>query len=132
VERRRLKYGWRWIKRNGFVAVAYLLLGCSGILAFIAASTSLVQQGGPAIAMLWGVVSLSGSVLGLFGLVTSRVVVELIGAALGAAASLTWVAALLLQAVSTGSLIPLTAACMVTMLTVLLLQRWVDAGRPLD
>jgi hypothetical protein len=129
---KRLVRRYRWIRHNGLVGVAYTLLGCAGVLAFVAASTSLLQQGGPIIAIAWGILSLAGSTLGLFGLATSKLVVELIGAALGAAASLTWVVALLLQAVSTGSLIPLTAACMVTMLTALLLQRWVDAGRPLE
>lgn len=122
------RYALLWARRYGLVVIAYLLLGLSGVLAFFSASSSLLQQGGLVIVVAWGVFCLTGSILGLFGISTGRTLFELLGCGLGASASLTWTVSLVLQAVARGNALPLTAACMAGMLTVLLIQRWVDAS----
>lgn len=113
------------------LTVAYVMLTLSGVLTFFAVpSTSLAQQGGQIIVVAWGLLCLLGGLGAIYGLFSRKLLVELIGGALGATASLLFVAALVLQAVRTGSAVPLTAASMLSMLTALLVQRWVDAWRP--
>lgn len=109
---------------------SFLLLGSCGVLVFVATpSSSLVDQGGRAIVTTWGVVCLTGGACGLVGLITERRLFEVLGAGLGATASLTWCASLILQAVSTENAVPLTAACMAASLAGMFAHRCV-VGTP--
>lgn len=120
------------LRTHGLLAFAYILFGMCGLLIFVvtAPSTSLARQGGLVIVIIWGVLCLLGGLLGVVGLLTRRMLVELIGASMAGVAWFTWAAALVLQAISTGSAAPLTAACLALGVTVLIAQRWVDARRP--
>lgn len=114
-----------------WLVIAYTALTICGVLTFFAVpSTSLAEQGGQIIVIAWGLLCLLGGLGGLFGLFRRKLLVELIGNAFGGTASLLFVAALVLQAVHSGSAVPLTAASMLFTLTALLVQRWVDAWRP--
>jgi hypothetical protein len=120
----------RMLRTHWVLTSAYLLIMTCGVLVFAAApSTSLSQQGGYLIVVVWALLCLLGGLLGTVGLLFRRVPMELFGAGLGASASLTWGAALVLQAVRMASTVPLTAACLAVALTALLVQRWVDAWR---
>lgn len=104
--------------RKLFLLTSYALLGSCGALVFVAVpSNSLVSQGGRLIAYIWGVFCLVGGASAIAGVILNKRAWEVLGAALGATASLTWCTALVLQAVSTQSGLPLTAACMVASLT---------------
>jgi hypothetical protein len=116
--------------RNLGVIAAYLFFGMCGVLVFVAPSVSLAAQGGRVFIYIWGGCCFAGSVLGLIGIIWRLVFTELWGVSFAAAASLTWATALVLQAVKTDSAVALTAAGLASALTVLLLQRWLDANRP--
>lgn len=104
--------------------ISYLLLSSCGVLVFVATpSSSLVDQGGDAIVATWGVFCLVGGLFGAVGLVAGKRPVEVLGAALGVTASLTWCTSLILQAVSTENAVPLTAACMAASLAGMFAQR---------
>ena len=109
-------------------ATAYVLLALAGVLAFCIPSPTLLMQGGYYVVVPWGTTCLVGGVTGLVGLIWHRSLSELIGASLGASASLTWTAALIVQATSTQSA-AYTAACMAGVLALLFTQRWVDIYR---
>lgn len=104
--------------------LSYVLLGSSGLLVFISTpSSSLVDQGGWIIVYTWGTFCLVGGIGGVLGLIFRRRPIEVLGAALGVTASLTWCASLVLQAVSIGSAVPLTAACMTASLASMFAHR---------
>jgi hypothetical protein len=111
------------------VVLAYLFFAMCGVLVIVAPSVSLAAQGGRIFVYVWGASCLVGAVLGLAGVIRRRIFVELWGASLTGSASLTWAVALILQAVATRSAVALTAAALASALTVLLLQRWLDARR---
>lgn len=117
------------LRRNVAVTVAYLFFGFCGVLVFFSPSVALAEQGGVIVVFAWGGCCIAGAVLGLIGIAFDRTLVELLGIGATAAASLTWAAALALQADHTGSAVPLTAACMASASAGLLLQRWLDASR---
>jgi hypothetical protein len=122
------------LRTYGLLAFAYVLFGTCGLLIFVVAapSTSLARQGGLIITIIWGLLCLIGGLLGVIGLLARRMLVELIGASMMGVAWFTWSAALVLQAVSTRSAVPLTAACLALGVTALIAQRWADARRPQD
>lgn len=118
-------------RTHGPLVVAYTFFATCGLLAFLVTpSTSLARQGGQIIVVAFGVLCLASGICGIVGLTTRRVVVELFGASLFGAACLTWGASVVLQAISTGSWVPLTAACLAFGLVALITQRWMDARRP--
>lgn len=121
---------WRWFRTYGFATIAYALFGVAGVLAFFVPSPSLKGQGGLYVLYGWGTICLLGSIFALLGVFRQTKVMKLLGAALTAAASLVWFAALVLQTVSTGNLAALTAACLVGSLAGLLAQRWADTSHP--
>jgi hypothetical protein len=109
-----------------FLMVSYLALGSCGALVFVATpSSSLVDQGGTLVVYSWGVICLVGGISGALGMIIRRRPVEVLGAALGVTASLTWCLSLILQAVSTENAVPLTAACMAASLAGMFAQRCV-------
>lgn len=73
---------------------------------------SIADRGGYLITVIWGVFCLVAAISGLTGMILRRLWLEVLGTALAATASLTWCAALVLQAIHTESAAPLTAACM--------------------
>lgn len=91
-------------------------------------SSSLVDQGGWFIVYAWGTFCLVGGISGGLGLIFKRRPVEVLGAALGVTASLTWCASLVLQAVSTENAVPLTAACMTASLAAMFAHRCCGGG----
>jgi hypothetical protein len=111
-----------------WLIVAYGLFTCSGVLALIGPSPVLLKQGGHTIAVAWAVCCFACAVAGLYGTLRRRVVVELGGLTLGASASLTWAAALIMQAVDTHSVSSLTAASLALTSVTLVGQRWVEAA----
>jgi hypothetical protein len=116
---------------RAFLATAYLLLASCGVLVFASTpSRSLVDQGGAAIVVTWGVFCLVGGLSGAAGVISQRRIPEVLGAALGATASLTWCVSLILQAVSTKNAVPLTAACMAASLAAMLLKRCISGRAP--
>lgn len=120
----RTSLGDRW-----WLIVAYALFATSGLLALTGTSPVLLKQGGHIIAVAWGVFCLTGSLLGFVGLLRRNTVIELVGDTLGASATLTWAAALIMQAHDDGSIGPLTAACLAGVLVAHIGQRWTDARR---
>lgn len=122
----------RRARGNLLLLTSYALVGTCGALVFVAVpSSSLVRQGGYLVAYIWGVFCLACGLSCIAGLLLRRRVLEVVGIALGISAVVTWVAALVLQAVKTGSALPLTAACMVAGLAGLLAHRLsVVVGRP--
>lgn len=116
-----------WERRargNLLLLISYGLIGSCGVLVFVAVpSSTLVKQGGWLVAVIWGVFCLVCGVACIAGLLFRWRVLEVIGIALGISAVVTWVAALVLQAVKTSSALPLTAACMVAGLAGLLAHR---------
>lgn len=112
-----------------WLMIIYALFVLSGLLALSAPSPVLLKQGGQVIATAWAVCCLLGAATGLWGTLSRRVVIELAGQSIGATASLTWVVALIMQAIDTHSRSPLTAACLAGTTVALILQRWVDAAR---
>lgn len=110
--------------RRAVLLLSYLLLGSAGLLVFVSVpSSSLVDQGNWFIVYTWGTFCLVGGVLGGAGLIFQKRPIEVLGAALGVTASLTWCTALVLQAVSVGSAVPLTAACMTASLAAMFAHR---------
>lgn len=124
--RRQTDYGLRY---DLGVLFAYAFFAMCGVLVTVAPSVSLAAQGGRIFVYVWGACCLVGSVFGLTGIIRRRIFIELWGASLTGSASLTWAVALILQAISTRSAVALTAAGLASALTVLLLQRWLDAHR---
>lgn len=113
--------------KGTFLLAAYLQLASSGGLVFTATpSRSLEQQGGPLITIVWGVLCLVCGLAGCAGLLARRPLLEVVASFMGITASLTWAAALVLQAVHTRSALPLTAACMVGALTAMFAERWAE------
>lgn len=113
------------------MVAAYILLGTAGIFALQVPSVSLRQQGGYLIIVVWSGCCILGMVLGLVGFFWARTVFEIIGIGLLTAASLTWAAAVILQAkASTNGVAPtVTAICVALSVTALLAQRWLDVRR---
>jgi len=112
------------------LVTAYALLGSAGLLALLVApSRSLSEQGGGVTVVVWSSVCLLGGAAGLAGVLFRRRVVEVLGSFLGITASLAWVAALVLQAVSTRDPLPVGAACMIAIIPVLLARRWSEVRR---
>lgn len=118
----------RW---KGFMVTAYLLLGISGVSALQTASVSLQQQGGLIIIIAWSSCCILGMVLGFAGFFFSRIVLEILGIGLLTAASLTWAAAVVLQAMTrtSGLAQTVTAICLALTVASLLAQRWLDVSR---
>jgi hypothetical protein len=112
-----------------WLMVIYVLFTLSGLLALTSPSPVLLRQGGQAIAIAWAVCCLLGAAIGLWGTLSRRTVIELAGQSIGATASLTWVVALIMQAIDTHSRSPLTSACLAGTTVALILQRWIDAAR---
>lgn len=116
-----------WERRargNLLLLVSYGLLGGCGVLVFVAVpSSTLVKQGGYLVVYIWGVFCLTSGASCIAGLLFRWRALEVVGIALGISAVVTWVAALVLQAVTTASALPLTAACMVAGLAGLLAHR---------
>ena|SRR5687768_4363171 len=109
----------KWLRRladrrnSPFLATSYLLLGTAGVLVFAAApAQSLLDQGGYGVVYPWGMFCLVAAVSGLTGMISKQRWLEVLGTVLGATASLTWCAAIVLQAIHTQNAAPLTAACM--------------------
>lgn len=121
---------WSWLCRwapTACAAGAYLALTATGVLTFFAASPTLVQRGGYIIVVCWAVFCIAGGLFGVAGLLTSKVLVRLVGAALSATTGMVWFVALALQAadrISAG-----VGACLGLVMTLLFAQRWVDAYR---
>lgn len=111
------------------ILTAYSFFGVCGMLVFVTPSVSLAVQGGRFIVYAWAGFCLLGAVMGCLGIVRRSIFTELWGASLTASASLTWAVSLVLQAIDTENAATLTAAGMASALTVLLLQRWLDANR---
>lgn len=110
--------------------VAYGMFVTAGVLGLTSTpSPTLQRQGGVIILVAWSIICLIGGVTALTGLFGRWPVIEFIGLGLCSVASLTWVSALVLQAVHTASTVPLTAAFLAGTTTALLAQRWVDALR---
>ena len=110
---------------------AYLLLATLGALAlFVIPSSSLERQGGMVIVTIWAVMCLIGGVVGVTGVITRRLSVELVGNGLAGVASLVWTVALSLQTAQSGNIAALPAICVGGILTLFLIQRQIDAWRP--
>lgn len=116
-----------WERRargNLLLLISYALLGSCGVLVFVALPSSpLVKQGGYLVVYIWGVFCLVCGATCIAGLLFRWRALEVVGIALGISAVVTWVAALVLQAVKTDNALPLTAACMVAALAGLLAHR---------
>lgn len=110
--------------RRAILLLSYALLASAGLLVFVSTpSSSLVDQGGWIIVYTWGTFCLVGGTAGATGLIFKRRPIEVLGAALGVTASLTWCTSLVLQAVSTQNAVPLTAACMTASLAAMFAHR---------
>lgn len=120
--------GRRW-RGSAWLLVCFTLFGASGVLAAAGSSPVLQLQGGRAITIAWSVCGLAGAVVGILGLVADRPTWEVLGLTIGASASLTWAAALIMQSIDTHSGSSLTAACLALTSVTLIAQRWVDAVR---
>jgi len=119
------------LRRLVSMMLAYVMLGLAGILTLLVTpSAALAREGGQTLVIIWGTLCLIGGFLGLTGLFLRKTLIELIGGGLAATVSLTWTASLVLQAISTWSPVALPAACVAGALTLLLVQRQVDAWRP--
>ena len=118
--------GGRW-RTDAWLLACYLLFGASGALAAAGSSPVLQVQGGRIITVAWSICGLLGCVTGIMGTLRDRPMWEVLGLTIGASASLTWAAALIMQAVDTHSRSPLTAACLALTSVMLIAQRWVDA-----
>lgn len=118
----------RW---KGFVVTAYLLLGTAGISALWTPSVSLEKQGGNLIIAVWSSCCVLGMSLGLSGFLFRKTVLEILGVGLLTTASLTWAAAVILQAVtqSNDAARTVTAICLALSVAALLTQRWLDVAR---
>lgn len=116
-----------WFRRNGFMALAYLLIATSGVCSIALPSPSLSKQGGFYIALAWAVFAGGGGLIGLIGIITRKAVLDVTGACACASACLVWCGAVVLQAVSTGSATAITAACLAGAIAALFARRWVDA-----
>lgn len=102
----------------------YALFALSGLLAlFLLASPILLSQGGRVIVDVWGGFCLVGGLGGVIGLVWPLALVETVGVILLSSASLTWTVSLILQAVTAGTTVPLTAASIAGALTAKLAHR---------
>lgn len=108
---------------------AYMLMGAAGLLTlFRNPSPTLLTQGGYLVVISWAAICVVSSVCGIVGLLRNRHLIRLIGAALAATASLTWAAALIIQATS-GHPASYTAACLAGVMGLLFTQRWIDVYR---
>lgn len=115
-------------KGQVFALIGYLGCGLSGSLVFIGRpSQTLVEQGGRWIAIAWSGLYVLGALMAIIGLIFRKIFIEVVGAGVSALVSFTWAVALVLRAVSTASVAPLTAAFVAASLAGLLAQRWVDA-----
>jgi hypothetical protein len=116
-----------WFRRDGdliLLACCYSLFALAGALALFAfPSPSLLSQGGRVIVDVWALFCLVGGIAGVVGLVLPRPQVEAGGVIFLSSASLTWTVSLILQAVSAGTVIPLTAAAIAGALTAKLAHR---------
>jgi hypothetical protein len=112
-----------------WLLISYILFAASGLLALTGPSPVLLKQGGHVIAVVWGIFCLTGAALGVTGLLRRNTVIELVGDTLGASATLTWAAALIMQAHDERSIGSLTAACLAGVLVAHIGQRWSDARR---
>lgn len=118
------------LRNHPALVTAYMLYVGAGILGLVATpSPTLARQGGVVLLIFWSIFCTLGGGIGLTGLFGRWPVVELIGLGFCSAVSLTWVAALVMQAVRTSSTVPLTAALVAGASTALLAQRFVDALR---
>jgi hypothetical protein len=115
-----------WLRRWGLAVLSYLLLSMTGVFVFTGdPSPTLLNQGGPGVVVAWGLFCLVGGLLAGAGFVIPYPPMELVGLGLGATASLTWCAALVLQAVQNQTTTSLTAACMAAVLALAQVQRWI-------
>lgn len=112
-----------------WLVISYILFAASGFLALIGPSPVLLKQGGHVISIVWGIFCLTGAALAITGLLRRSRVIELMGDTLGASATLTWAAALIMQAHDERSIGSLTAACLAGVLVAHIGQRWSDARR---
>lgn len=100
-------------RKSPFLLISYLLLGSTGVLVFVVSPIqSIADRGGHLITIIWGTFCLVAATAGLVGMILAKQWLQVLGTALAATASLTWCAALVLQAIHTESAAPLTAACM--------------------
>lgn len=121
------------IRNHTAMIAAYVLFAASGTVALlIRPTTSLKIQGGTVILVVWGILCLTVSVLGLIGIFFRKPVIELIGTGLASSASLVLSVSLMMQAITVSSTAPLTSACATGALSFLFMQRFRDRLRSPD
>jgi hypothetical protein len=120
-----------WLLPGFCLSLAYLVSGGCGLLVLLGwpPSPSLAEQGGRVIIDFWAIQGVVAALFGLVGLLFKRWMLVVAGSWLAASASLTWGASLILQALTTQSATPLTAACMAATLSAVLAQHGRDVIR---
>lgn len=126
----RRRGGGHTVRDHMAMIAAYILFAASGTVALlIRPSSALRLQGGTVIVIIWGVLCLTVSVLGLIGIFFRKPVIELIGTGLASSASLVLCASLMLQAIAMANTVPLISACATGALSFLFMQRFRDRLR---
>jgi hypothetical protein len=105
------------------IYVSILTCGAIVLLGLGASAPAMTQQGGALLTALWGSLCVIAGCVGLVNLWLRARQWEILAALIGASATLTWTASLILQAIDVRSLNTVSAACMGTTLTALLAHR---------
>jgi hypothetical protein len=106
------------------IVIIYVSIFACGVIAILGAPLpALIRQGGGVVTVAWGSLCVIAGCMGLVNLWLRARQWEILAALIGASATLTWTASLILQAIDVRSLNTVSAACMGTTLTALLAHR---------